>query len=179
MPCKTPTVASGKAEDALQEPAARRDAAEQQRHGNDGEPVVAREEGHEDARVAVAGDERRVRAAVHGGDLERAGKAGRRAGERTRDDDDPGDAHAGKPRRACVAADDRRKKSRTPCAASSTYAAMQATTPATSPQCTSSPGMAPIMLASPMWRVDGLFRLSGSLQRPFDEMVRAARFRCT
>src|SRR4030081_1451750 len=38
---------------------------------------------------------------------------------------------------------------------------MAATTPNTRPQCTSVPGMVPIMLAAPISRVDGLLRLAG------------------
>ena len=43
---------------------------------------------------------------------------------------------------------------------------MAATTPNTSPQCTSVPGMLPIMLAAPISRVDGLLRLAGSRITP-------------
>ena len=43
--------------------------------------------------------------------------------------------------------------------------------PNTRPQCTSVPGMVPIMLASPIWQVDGLLRLAGSRSGTFDEMV--------
>ena len=42
----------------------------------------------------------------------------------------------------------------------------QATTPNTRPQCTSVPGMVPIMLASPIGQVEGLLRLEGSRNGP-------------
>ena len=51
---------------------------------------------------------------------------------------------------------------------------MQATMPKTRPQCTSMPGMLPIMLASPSGGVDGLFRLAGSRIAPSTMWLRMA-----
>ncbi len=45
-------------------------------------------------------------------------------------------------------------------------ASRQATMPNARPQCTSVPGMVPIMLASPIGQVDGLLRLDGSRSGP-------------
>ena len=66
----------------LDQAAGRLDAAESMRDRDDRERIVAREEGDEDAGIAVAGDERGVGRAVHGGDLEHAGEPGEGAGER-------------------------------------------------------------------------------------------------
>ena len=60
MPCSTSTVASGRSQPALQQAAAGADAAEQDRDRNDRQRIVAREEGDQDAGVAVAGGERGV-----------------------------------------------------------------------------------------------------------------------
>ena len=76
MPCSTLTVASGRVEDALQQAAAGADAAEQERDRHDRQRVLAREERDQDARVAVAGDQRGVGGAVNGRDLDRARQPG-------------------------------------------------------------------------------------------------------
>ena len=68
-------------EAALQQAAARADAAEQDRHRDDRERMLAREERDQDAGVAVAGDERGVGAAVHRRDLGHAREAGGAAAE--------------------------------------------------------------------------------------------------
>src|ERR1700730_10921336 len=51
------------------------------------------------------------------------------------------------------------------------YASTAATMPNTRPQCTSRPGMVPIMLAAPPSRVDGLLRLAGSRIGPSTRSV--------
>src|ERR1700686_1631943 len=70
----------GQAEPSLQQPAAGADAAEQDGHGNNGERVLPRQEGDEDGGKTGTGGEVGVGAALHGGDLDHAGKTGRGAG---------------------------------------------------------------------------------------------------
>ena len=98
----------GQAEPALQQPAAGADAAEQDRNRNDGERILPRQEGDEDAGEAVAGGEVGVGAALHRGDLDHAGEAGRRAGQKADGQDQPADAEADDLGGADVAAGDPR-----------------------------------------------------------------------
>src|SRR5664279_2440867 len=84
----------GQAEPALQQPAAGADAAEQDGNGNDGQRILPRQERDEDAGKAVTGGEVGVGAALHGGDLDHAGKAGRGAGEKADDEDQLADTEA-------------------------------------------------------------------------------------
>src|ERR1700692_4329139 len=62
------------AEPALQQTAAGADAAEQNRNGNDRQGILSRQESDEDARETITGGEIGVGAALHGGDLDHAGK---------------------------------------------------------------------------------------------------------
>ena len=87
MPCSTSTDASGRPSRRCSRPAARADAAEQDRDRNDGQRIVPRQERHQDSGEAVAGREIGVGAALHGGDLDHAGETGRRAGEEAGDQD--------------------------------------------------------------------------------------------
>ena len=146
------------------------------RHGDDGERVLARDEGDEDAGVAVAGDERRVRAAVHRRDLDHAGEPRRRAAERAGEDHEPLDGQAGQPRRARVAADDAQREAQHGAAIStSTYATTQAMTPKPRPQCTSSPGSWPEHVGRRRSAcVEGLFRLAGSRSGPSTRWLNSA-----
>src|ERR1700722_17264428 len=66
-----------RAEPALQEPAAGADSAQQYRNGNDRQRILPRQEGDEDAGESVAGREVGVGAALHRGDFDHAGEAGR------------------------------------------------------------------------------------------------------
>ena len=84
----------GQAEPALQQAAAGTDAAEQDRDRNDRQRILPRQEGDEDAGKAIAGGEIGVGAALHGGDFDHAGKAGRAAGEETDRQDQFADAKA-------------------------------------------------------------------------------------
>src|SRR5256885_2285657 len=59
---------------SLHQAAARFNAAEQDRHRDHRQWVLAGEEGDENAGIAVAGDERGAGPAVHGGDLRHAGE---------------------------------------------------------------------------------------------------------
>ena len=77
MPCSTSTDGIGQAEPRCSKPAAGADAAEQDRDRNDRERIVPREERDQDAGKAVARREIGVGAAVHGGDFDHAGEAGR------------------------------------------------------------------------------------------------------
>ena len=81
MPCSTSTVASGRSQSTLQQAAARCDTAHEQRDRRDRDRIVARDERHQDAGVAIPRDERCIGAAVHGGDFRHAGQAGRRPAE--------------------------------------------------------------------------------------------------
>src|ERR1700726_267295 len=65
---------AGQAEPALQQPAAGADAAEQDRNRNDGQRVLPRQEGDENAGEAVTGGKIGVSAALNGRDLDHAGK---------------------------------------------------------------------------------------------------------
>ena len=76
MPCSTSTVASGRSRRRCSKPAARADAAEQEGDGNDRQRIMPRDERHQDAGEAIARRERRVGAALNGGDLDHAGKPG-------------------------------------------------------------------------------------------------------
>ena len=111
----------GQVEPALEHAAARRDAAEQQRDRHDRQRMVARDERDQDAGVAVARDERRVRAAVHRGHLDHAGQPRGGAAEHARDQHERADRQPGQPRRARVAADDPRARSPNVVRATSTY----------------------------------------------------------
>src|ERR1700682_5049405 len=82
----------GQAGPALQQPAAGADAAEQDGDGNDGQRILPRQEGNEDAGKAVAGGEVGVGAALHGGDFDHSRKAGARAGEKADRQDQFADA---------------------------------------------------------------------------------------
>src|SRR5438034_9369470 len=70
-------------EPALQQAAAGTDAAKQDRDGNDGERILPRQEGDENAGKTIAGREIGVGAALHRGDLDHAGKASGSAREKT------------------------------------------------------------------------------------------------
>ena len=108
--------------------------------GNDGSGLCARDERHQHARVAVSGRPATRWPAVNGRDLEDPRQPGGRAAQQVRDRRSAGGR--GKPpatppgrfRPPCGAA---KPKSS---AASRTQASRQATTPKTSPQCTSRPG---------------------------------------
>jgi hypothetical protein len=65
----------GQAEAALQQAAGAPEAAEQDRDRDDRERALARDEGDQDAGVAVAGDQRCVGVGVHRRDLDRTGQA--------------------------------------------------------------------------------------------------------
>src|ERR1700722_12672637 len=65
-------------EPALQQAAAGADAAEQYSDRDDGQRILPRQEGDEDAGKAVAGREVGIGAALHGRDLDHAGETGRR-----------------------------------------------------------------------------------------------------
>ena len=95
----------GQAEAALQQAAGGAEAAEQDRDRDDRERVLARDEGDQDAGVAVAGDQRRVGVGVHRRDLDRAGQAGAGAAERAGEQDQPARRQADELRGARVAAD--------------------------------------------------------------------------
>src|SRR6185369_6693015 len=82
----------GQSEPALQQAAAGADAAEQDRNGNDGEWVLPRQESNQNAGEAVAGGEVGVGTALHGRDLDHAGKPCRAAGEETDGQDQFADA---------------------------------------------------------------------------------------
>ena len=82
------------------------DAAEQDREGDDGERVLPRQEGDQDAGIAVAGSERGVGVALDRRHLEHAGKAGESAAERGEADDEALYRQALQQRRADVAAGD-------------------------------------------------------------------------
>ena len=84
QPCSTSTVASGRSMRRWIRPPEAAMPPNRMATGNDGERVVAREEGDEDAGEAVAGGERGVGAALDGRDLEEAGEAGAGAGDRRR-----------------------------------------------------------------------------------------------
>ena len=89
MPCSTSTDGVGQAQAALQQAAAGGDAAEQDRHRHHASGMCARDEGDQDAGVAVAGDQRGVGRAVHRRHLDRAGQPGAGAAERAGADDQP------------------------------------------------------------------------------------------
>src|SRR5437660_930984 len=83
-------------------PAAGADPAEQDRHGNDGERILPRQESDENAGKTISGGEVGVGAALHGGDLDHAGKAGCATGEKTNRQDQLADAEANDLRRADI-----------------------------------------------------------------------------
>jgi hypothetical protein len=72
---------------------------------------VARQKGNQDAGVTIAGDQRGIRSAVHGGDLDGSGDPRRRTAEHARQDDHVRHSHPGQPRGAWIAADDGRGES--------------------------------------------------------------------
>ena len=102
----------GQAEPALQQAAGRAEAAEQDRHRDDRQRVVPRDEGHQDAGIAVAGDQRGVGVGVHRRHLDRAGQAGAGAAERAGQQDQPGGRQADQLRRARIAADHAHREAR-------------------------------------------------------------------
>ena len=69
-----------------------------------GQRILPRQEGDEDAGKAIAGGEIGVGAALHGGDLDHAGEAGRAAGEKADRQDELADAKSDDLRGADVAA---------------------------------------------------------------------------
>src|SRR5882672_5576309 len=89
----------------LEEAAARVDAAEKERDRNRRERVLAGEESDEDARIAVAGDERRVGGVMDRADFDGAREAGRGSSNETEGNRQSGDPDAGERRGADVAAD--------------------------------------------------------------------------
>src|SRR3954451_18356301 len=82
----------GQAEPSLQQAAAGADAAEQDGDGNNGERILPRQEGDQDAGKAVAGGKVGIGAALHRGDLDHAGEAGAGAGQETDGQDQLADA---------------------------------------------------------------------------------------
>ena len=104
IPCSTSTEASGRPSRRCNSAAAGADAAEQDRDGNDRQRILPRQEGNKDAGETVAGGEIGVGAALHGGDLDHARKAGRAAREKADRQDQFADAEAHDLRRADVAA---------------------------------------------------------------------------
>src|SRR5260370_30871539 len=65
----------GQPEPSLQQAAARADAAEQDRNGDDRQRILPRQEGDQNPREAVAGGKVGIGAALYGGDLDHSGKA--------------------------------------------------------------------------------------------------------
>src|SRR5258706_8037524 len=126
----------GQIKPPLQHPARRGDAAEEDRHRDDGEGILARDEGDQDPGVAVARDERRVGRAVHCGHLHHAGEAGGGAAQEacaiTR-------RETGRPASCAARGLPPTMRSAKPHVVwrTSTYIAKQKTTPKASPQCTS------------------------------------------
>ncbi len=156
---------------ALDQAARRGDAAEQDRDRHDGERVVPGQEGDEDAGEAVAGDQRGIGLAVDRGDLEEAGKSGAGAGDGAAGHDQPADRQALRQCRARIAAGDARGEAEGRARHQRRSSSTASTMPAARPQCTSVPGMVPIMLASPIGTVDGLLAEAGSRSSAFDEEV--------
>ena len=109
-PCSTSTVASGRPMRRWTQPAGGDDAAEQDRHRDDGERIVAREERDQDAGEAVARGERGVGAALDRRDFEEAGEAGAGAGDQRAGHDQPADRQPLRERRAKIAAGDARRE---------------------------------------------------------------------
>ena len=165
----------GQIERALQEPPAGADAAEQDRHRDDGRAGLARDERDQHAGVAVARHQRRVGRAVDGRHLDRTRQAGRHA-------------RRGTSRRRSAAARAGRSASRPgrcrrPCAPKSRtvvrcieHPAHQARhqTAHASPSARRGPGSVPSMLSSPIGSVDGLFRLAGSRSGPSTRWLSSA-----
>src|SRR5882724_5008325 len=96
------------AQPSLQQPTAGADSAEQDRDGNDGQRIVPRQEGDEDAGKTIAGREIGVGAALHGGDLDHACQTSRAACEKADRQDAFVDAKSYDLRRADVAASNSR-----------------------------------------------------------------------
>src|SRR6267142_3887723 len=84
----------GQSEPALQQAAAGADAAKQDCDGNDGQRIVPRQEGDEDAGEAVTGREVGVGAALNGSDLDHAGQPGGAACKKTNGQDQFADAES-------------------------------------------------------------------------------------
>src|SRR5262245_42822424 len=84
----------GQPEAALQKAARRADAAEQDRDRDDRERILPRQERNEDAGETVARGEVGVGAALHGGDLDHAGKASEGAGDEADGEDQLADGEA-------------------------------------------------------------------------------------
>ena len=122
---------------------------------------MPREERHQDAGEAVAGREIGVGAALHGRDLDHAGETRGGAAEQADDQDQLADAEPDHLGGAHIAAGDARREAEHR-VVDQDIGEHAATTPKTRPQCTSVPGIVPIMLAAPISRVDGLLRLAGS-----------------
>ena len=159
----------GQAHAALDQPAAGDDAAEEEGHRDDRQRVVPGEEGHQDAGVAVAGDQRGVGAAVDGRDLEHAGEPGAGAGQGAGGDHQLADRQALQhARRAALPPVIRAAKPKV-VRSIRTQAAMQATTPTTSPQCTSRPGMLPQHVGLADRQGGRLVEAGRVAQRPLDQ----------
>ena len=75
MPCSTCTEASGRPSRRCSSPPLALMPPSRIATGNDGQRILPRQEGDQDAGEAVAGREVGVGAALHGGDLDHAGKA--------------------------------------------------------------------------------------------------------
>src|SRR6202041_3490493 len=96
------------AEPALQQPAAGADSAQQYCNGNDRQRILPRQEGAQDAGEAVTGRKVGVGAALHRGDFDHAGEAGRCARQKTDGHDQSADAEADDFGGADIAAGDAR-----------------------------------------------------------------------
>ena len=141
------------------------DAAEEDRHRDDGERVLARQEGDEDAGEAVAGGERGVGPALDGGNLEVSGEPGTGAGEAQ-------EMTMSRPTgRPCA----RAARTLPPVIRAakpkvvrfiSTQTTTASTTATAKPQCMSVPGIMPTMFWSPIAGVEGLLGLDGSRSAP-------------
>ena len=165
----------GQAEPALQQAAGGAEAAEQDRDRDDRQRVVARDERHQDAGVAVAGDQRGVGVGVHRRDLDRAGQARAGAAERAGQQRSAGSpagptscAVRGLPPTTRTAKPRRRE------AQPQRRRPTQATTPSTRPQCTSEPAMPP--MRRPLGERAGrrLVQARRIAQRPFDQCLKSA-----
>ena len=100
----------GQVHAALHQAAGGNDAAEHDRNRNDRQRVLAGEERDENAGEAVAGGQRRVGAALDGGDFEKAGEPGAGAGNGGAGDDQPADGKSLRQSGARIAAGDPRSE---------------------------------------------------------------------
>ncbi len=82
MPCSTSTVASGRSMRRWISPPQAPMPPSRMATGMMASGLMAGQEGDEDAGVAIAGRQRGIGAALHGGDLDHAGQSGKAAGQR-------------------------------------------------------------------------------------------------